>query len=348
MRCIILALAIAIVFVPRGTQNKSPHNSQQNTNRNQKPTQASVATVAYPNTARGNQEEASGVANAQSLERILFPTPVRIKSPKDIWDKALVLLTAALVVVAGVQILFLWRTVQATSDNARAAQAQAIYSEVAAKSAAENAEAANANARAVEAQNDTMRETLKVIERQTGLLERQTKANEENIEMIIAKERPRIRLSPNTLKPGGAWGAGCAIINSGPTDAYVKSFGLRFIAASSRTIAVDYDKCYSPEDIAVVHAGHAPAPERLAPLEPDVTLPEDQIEKLKGGQLFLHFYGFIEYTGIYARPPWRTAFHVYWQAFWGKRLDVSTNTVAERWWLHFWKPTGAPEENCET
>ncbi len=52
---------------------------------------------------------------------VLSAPPILTKSTKDIWDEALVVATVLLVFVGGFQILFLWRTVQATNRNAEAA-----------------------------------------------------------------------------------------------------------------------------------------------------------------------------------------------------------------------------------
>jgi hypothetical protein len=51
----------------------------------------------------------------------LSPSPVQIRSRKDGWDIALVCFTGALVLVGAFQIVYLWHTVQATRDNAKAA-----------------------------------------------------------------------------------------------------------------------------------------------------------------------------------------------------------------------------------
>jgi hypothetical protein len=47
---------------------------------------------------------------------------IAVNSVKDHWDKALVILTGLIVAVGIFQIIFLWRTVTATSDNVRAAR----------------------------------------------------------------------------------------------------------------------------------------------------------------------------------------------------------------------------------
>lgn len=48
---------------------------------------------------------------------------IAVNSFKDDWDKALVILTGLIVAVGIFQIIFLWRTVRATSDSVRASRA---------------------------------------------------------------------------------------------------------------------------------------------------------------------------------------------------------------------------------
>lgn len=181
--CFLAAWVCFMVCYPGTAQNKDPKKIEANSNRYNDTARKLSLPVVKSSTAKGNPKQANS-ETAESLPyRVVFPTPVPINSHKDPWDKALVVLTGALVTVGGFQILFLWRTVQATSENAKAAQAQATHAEAAARSAAENAEAASSNARAVEAQGTTLRETLEAIKRQADIMELQVRVMQQSAEM---------------------------------------------------------------------------------------------------------------------------------------------------------------------
>lgn len=181
--CILAIWACFMACSPGVAQNKTAKSTGNDSNRGNSENKAFSPPVVKPKATKGDQKETDSETVEGTPPRIIFPTPVPIKSDKGPWDKALVVLTAALVIVGAFQILFLWRTVQATSENAKAAQSQATHAEAAARSAAENAEAANANARAVEAQSTTMRETLEAIKRQADIMQLQVSVMQQSTEM---------------------------------------------------------------------------------------------------------------------------------------------------------------------
>jgi hypothetical protein len=82
----------------------------------------------------GSPQSASGKGSVgvHPVEPLAISTvpdkPLGVSTVKDNWDKALVIGTLLIVLVGGFQILFLWRTVDATRDNAKAAllNAQAV------------------------------------------------------------------------------------------------------------------------------------------------------------------------------------------------------------------------------
>lgn len=79
--------------------------------------------VAGRNTTNDNQTSSRYPANHDGEESVnIVSTPkIEAESKKDLWDKALVPATGALVIIGTFQIIFLWRTVKATKDNAEAA-----------------------------------------------------------------------------------------------------------------------------------------------------------------------------------------------------------------------------------
>jgi hypothetical protein len=131
MRLLFLILLLASLQTlsnPRATKNVSSNNIENNPQAHQNPSTPQPAGITNPLTDR-NQNEGQEVAtdNQRVLVKV-SPSPFVVEVSKNSWDKALVLLTGALVLVACVQIVFLWGTVAATRDNAKAAKlsAQAV------------------------------------------------------------------------------------------------------------------------------------------------------------------------------------------------------------------------------
>jgi hypothetical protein len=80
--------------------------------------------------ANDHQEQGGkeGAPGSEESVRIVSVPRIFTESQKDTYDKTLVICTVLLVVVGAFQILYLWRTVNATRDNAKAAllNAQAV------------------------------------------------------------------------------------------------------------------------------------------------------------------------------------------------------------------------------
>jgi len=145
-----MLVAISLIFEhPGSAQNKGTNPIQKNASDNQSHANASVTPVVAANASENDQKQGANVATQDEEYRVTAKGPVTVNSHKDPWDKALVVLTGLLVIVGGFQIWFLWNTVNATRDNAKAAESQARSSESAARAAEMNATAARANADAL-------------------------------------------------------------------------------------------------------------------------------------------------------------------------------------------------------
>src|ERR1017187_3578860 len=145
---IILAfMAVDLIFAhPGSAQNKGPNSIQKKATNDSAHTKSLPPPVIQPDATPNKQNPGASIALKDIEQPIRIETPVAVNSIKDRWDKALVIFTGLIIAVGLFQIIFLWRTVTATRDNA-----QAAFS---------GARAAESNARAVEAQNATLKETL--------------------------------------------------------------------------------------------------------------------------------------------------------------------------------------------
>jgi hypothetical protein len=119
-----ILLAILVLVGWQGpTPNEATSNRvQENTKTNQANSQNSVAVAGRPSSNdNGNHSTQNANEDAYQSVRIIAAPKIQTESEKDTWDKALVGATWALVIMGALQIVFLWRTVAATRDNAKAA-----------------------------------------------------------------------------------------------------------------------------------------------------------------------------------------------------------------------------------
>lgn len=124
-RVIGTAILIAWCFLasasPRSAEDKPSNRVQKQTHNNQGVPPSLVSPVVNSNTTDKDHHPSTNKARNHVNHRVSFTTPVNVNSVKDRWDEALVVFTALIVAVGIFQIVFLWKTVQATSDNAKAA-----------------------------------------------------------------------------------------------------------------------------------------------------------------------------------------------------------------------------------
>ena len=112
---------------PRAAQDESPKRIETNTENKNNSAPHSPPSAVDQKTAVKNQGEGAKITTDDDNHpiKVMSLPEVFIKSNKDGWDKALVILTGLIVVVGGFQIYFLWGTVTATRDNAATARASA-------------------------------------------------------------------------------------------------------------------------------------------------------------------------------------------------------------------------------
>lgn len=118
----ILGIAIGLVFArPGSAQDKGANHVEKKANNKDGPSKP-LASPPVQLTPDKNANAAAGIAGQDVDHRVRIDAPVAVKSIKDRWDKFLVIFTGIIIIVGSFQIYFLWKTVRATSDNAKAAR----------------------------------------------------------------------------------------------------------------------------------------------------------------------------------------------------------------------------------
>jgi hypothetical protein len=127
-------------------------------------------------------------------------------------------------------------------------------------------------------------------------------------------------------------------MNYGLSTAFVCDFRGRFCQSDAPDIAAEYAQCKQ-----VMYAesipSHESSPKFLFLLEPNPTLADDDILRIRTGKSFLHFYGFVKHRDVYERV-WQTTIHVRWKMRLGGVIEGTA--------MNYWEPVDQPEENDET
>ena len=187
---------------------------------------------------------------------------------------------------------------------------------------------------------------LRAIERQAGIMQRQTDAVEKTVDITIAKERARVQIWLEQNRPQAQPSSGpvvanvaiCFLKNYGLTPAFPKDFAMRYLRTDDADLIVDYEKGRRILLQDAVTAGGTSARYGI-PLEPTPGLSQTDMQRIRDGESFLHIYGFVRYQDISGKSR-RTTIHVRWTERWG---IVVSGQVTE-----YWEPVGPPEENDET
>jgi hypothetical protein len=127
---IAVIVCIGVSISPGKPQDKRPNQGAKNSQTSNEPANKSARPPDQAADENQNQSKPITPGTEERAIRVASLPPVAVKSGKDGWDKALVIFTGLIVIVGGFQIYFLYATVAATKDNARAAvlNAQAVIS----------------------------------------------------------------------------------------------------------------------------------------------------------------------------------------------------------------------------
>jgi hypothetical protein len=168
----------------------------------------------------------------------------------------------------------------------------------------------------------------------------------QQLEANTSKERARIKINVQGIVPQSEQSPGQAVnnlvvfwlANYGATMALIDDFRVRFVNADSEELSVgDYGQCRQ-----VMYAESLQQDARtdqfFVPLEPNAILSTDEVLKIRKGESFLHFYGFVKFRDVF-QGKWMTTIHMRWIMRWGLVLQ---GTVTD-----WWEPVGPPEDNQE-
>jgi hypothetical protein len=203
------------------------------------------------------------------------------------------------------------------------------------------------------------------MDRQTSILEASVKAANtsaaaarENVEIFINKERARLRVEvlefspwkPVELQVTGIPGVGTArpieanlvrykVSFYAPTPAFISESGTTVTISESGEVPASYDGLWKIIGLPEIISPDTKLNEFAAFPQGGISLEAGDVEKVKNGKSFIHFYGFIKYKDIFDMAR-ETRFHFRWKIILG--IVVSQTPDGE------WIKCGPPEDNQTT
>jgi hypothetical protein len=197
--------------------------------------------------------------------------------------------------------------------------------------------------RTIRRQGIIMIQQTRVLQRQTKATEKAAKAAEDSIELVIKKERARVRveLKPLDLRPQPTYTVDFAVTVLGATAAYIRNSGC--VAYETPEDWIDEPGLGSAVMFPIYSLPNA-IPPTLAPLEQFAVLDfgentrDSTISEIKTGRLFVGVRGFIEYRDVFDRDH-VTKFRYVW------RLNPIFGMAEE---FGEWQKCGTEDENQET
>ncbi len=199
--------------------------------------------------------------------------------------------------------------------------------------------------------------TLSGIKRQADIMERHTdilkesveatksnaEATKENIELIIRKERARLRVDVKALDltmAGLAHTVGYTVRLHGSTEAHVLECGAEAYVSDSAQPSADSTYIF-PMGIPEAITPESRVINKSALIRPKIKLDQADIDSIYAKKAFVHFHGFIKYKDVFDRPPHETRFRYLW-----KVTDLSGLAVGRP--FSYWTKCGSPSDNSET
>jgi hypothetical protein len=184
-------------------------------------------------------------------------------------------------------------------------------------------------------------ETLNVLRDQTDATRIAAVATKDSVEMMIRKERARVKIAIQKIHPQstelGSQGTFCTLENYGATTGFVEKCSARLVLLPEENIAPDYAKCRTIFSGESVKPDSQPDKSAFVTLDPDM-LSEEQVTSIRKSELFVHFYGIVRYRDLFDRR-WRSTVHLRWTMRWGG----TTEGMIMAWW----EPVGTAEENAD-
>jgi hypothetical protein len=208
------------------------------------------------------------------------------------------------------------------------------------------AEAAKANAAAASKNAEFSRINAEAT-REIAIAARESaNAAIQGVALTMNKERARIEIHATDINPHAGTesfnGVYCWLENCGFTRAFIVESKGKFLNSTSPEMESE-----QAPNRSLIYSEHIEQGERsdnvLLALEPNAFLTDDDVIKIRKGETFLHFYGFVKYRDIFDRL-WTKNVHLRWTMRFG---GVVQDSAGDRAKMDWWEPVGRPEENGE-
>jgi hypothetical protein len=200
--------------------------------------------------------------------------------------------------------------------------------------------------RAIRSQAEAANRQADIAERAARAAEKSAEVASKALEANISKERARLKINVQPINPQGQTPSGqiyvngvvCSLRNYGFSTGFIMDFKARFFMSQMADIRADDTQCRQLWYAESLEARES-SPDFFLGLEPSPTLTNDEIVKIRQGEFFLHFYGFVNHQDVFKPVVWTTTIHLRWKMRWG---GVIPGTV-----MDYWEPVGGPRENEE-
>ncbi len=245
--------------------------------------------------------------------------------------------TLALVLVSFLQFVALVWQACLFFRQARIMGQHKISLEQLAKAAADNAEAASKNA-------EFSKQNALATEKSADAAKASADAVQRNIELVINKERARIRIvKPEQLSlvVGNFVAVEFKLLFYGTTPAFEVQPKVNCILSESRDTFTPFIPHGIYELPSVVSSSDIKPSYRDFMMKP-IPLDEEALDKIKKSEMFVHFAGTIKYND-FMEVPRETAFHYRWNV-----PDTSPNAMRRYIFPEGWEEVGGGKENYYT
>jgi hypothetical protein len=250
--------------------------------------------------------------------------PVMVVPPKRDWaDWGYWIFSFVLVVVGGLQVGLLWRTLGAIQRQANEMKRQADL---------------------MDKQATKLEESVAVADKAAVAAQGSADAAKQNIELFISKERARVSVEINPFNlnppvPGHTVSYNLRVRGSADAEAYVTSSAATALVTDSQETPTGGFLEMPMIDIPNVLIKHNPVENRITFLQPKIRLEQSEIDSITQGKAFVHFWGFIKYKDVFERNR-ETKFRYVWKLRPGLCGLVGNPGN--------WEKCGQPEDNKET
>lgn len=198
------------------------------------------------------------------------------------------------------------------------------------------------NLRAIERQALQMERQTGILEKTVAVAEKNAETAKQNLELFVSRERGHLRVELIPLNwplPAGTAKLKYKVVLYGSTEAYITGSCARAEITNSPDAAheahwwpaMTIPQVITPTD-KVIEA-------EVQGIFPALTLSQEDVDAVEGGQKFIHFRGFIKYDDVFGTER-LTRFHRVWELSSVRNPDGSRSGR--------WSKRGTVKDNSET